>query len=439
MTTQNTHSKQPASDNTNTLAKRVAGHIKAAEGILSNVSWMLASEVVARGSRLVTIIALAALLSTTEYGYAMLALVCHELMRIFTRIGSGSKLIQCDSQDLPRFAGNAYTLNWLIAVSLAAIQYFAAPLIAELYNAPELISLLRIMAISYLIYPLVAIRVYLLQRNNQMKYYSLCSGLSISVDNLGTALFVCLGFGIESVAYAKVLAALVWVCAFAKAKTERYTPQCSISTMLVLISFSCRVLGSELLKALRTQADLLIAGKLLAPELFGLYSFAKSAGIGLAQSLGNAFLAGVYPRLANYHRNGEMQSGSKLVINIALAVGAIFILQSLASLVYVPLLFNEQWHDASAMVAVLCLSAIPALLLDTNALIARIEYKLNTEVALQLTAVIWLVAGIIIVKPDTPWSFAITTTALSSGWLLIAAGHFFRQRLTPFFFWSTAS
>lgn len=403
------------------LHAATAALLTRAEGVLRNLSWMLVSEVMARASRLVTIITLAAVLDMAEYGIAMLALVCHELMRIFTRIGSGAKLIQCQQQDLERFAGNAYTLNWIICLSIAAAQYAVAPLIAQWYNAPELISLLRIMALSYLIYPLVAIRVFLLQRNNQMKYYSLCSGLSITVDNLGTALLVLLGFGIESVAYAKVLAALVWVMAFAFAETDRYAPRFSPAVMQVLMSFSVRVLGSEVLRSLRNQADLLIAGRILTPELLGIYSFAKSAGIGLAQSLGNAFLAGIYPRLSDYHRRGEIVSGSQLVLVIAACVGLVFIAQSIAAFIYVPLLFDAQWHAAAGLVAVLCLSAIPALLVDTSALIHRVQYQLNTECLMQFIAVAILVAGLLLLSPDSPKAFAMSTTALSMLWLLPCA------------------
>ena len=398
---------------------RLLDYLKRAEGVVSNVSWMMVSEVMARASRLITIITLASVLSAADYGYAMLALVCHELMRIFTRIGSGARLIQCDTQDLPRLAGNAYTLNWLICLTIAGLQFFLAPLIAAFYDSPALITLLRIMAISYLIYPIVAIKVHLLQRNNQMKFYSLASGLSVTVDNLSTALLVWFGCGIEAVAYAKILAALTWVSCFAFAKTLSVIPQCSLVTMLSLTSFSCRVLASELLRSLRTQADLLIAGRFLSPELFGLYSFAKSAGVGLAQSLGNAFLAGVYPRLANYHRNGQMAVGSKLILSIAAVVAIVFVMQSLAAPFYVPILFDAQWHAAAGLVAILCLSAVPALLLDTSALIARVEYKLNTEMLMQFIALTFLVVGLLVCQPESPQQFALASCLLSSSWLLV--------------------
>ncbi|MCX5691088.1 MAG: polysaccharide transporter, partial [Planctomycetota bacterium] len=63
--------------------------------LLKNIGWMLASEGVSRASRLITIIALAAFLTISEYGIAMLALACHELFRVFMRAGAGPNTGPC--------------------------------------------------------------------------------------------------------------------------------------------------------------------------------------------------------------------------------------------------------------------------------------------------------------------------------------------------------
>jgi O-antigen/teichoic acid export membrane protein len=390
-----------------------------ASPLLGNTSWMLFAEGAARGSRLITIIALASYLSASDYGIAMLALVCYELLRVVTRLGAGAAIIQCTDEQLSSTAGNAHLLNWSIGLTIAVLQYFCAPVLADFYQKPLLEPLLQIMAFSYVIYPIVMVRACLVQRSNNMKYFALCSALAVMTDNLSTALLVYSGFGVYAVAWAKIIAALVWLGMFLAAKVPTIKPSYCGKTMVRLLVFSIKVLVSDFLKTGRSQIDVLLAGKLLSPELFGLYSFAKSAGVGLGQSLSNAYLCCIYPRMASLQRNQKLASEFRQMFLIALGISSIFIAQSLMAPIYIPLLFHNDWPNPSILVAVLCLSAIPCLLVDICALKLRVQYQANKEIALQATSMLSLVLILVIFSPTTPLSFAACTVAVSFSWLLL--------------------
>lgn len=418
------------------IHKSLLHRLQHSDNLLRNTRWMLVSEGLARASRLITVIVLAACLSSTDYGIVMLAIVFHELLRVLTRTGSGAKIIQCSDGELSAYAGNAITLNWLISLSLGALQYTLAPAIASFYDSPSIEPLLQLMALTYVIYPLVTVRVYLLQRSNNMKYYGLCSALAVMTDNFSTALLAALDFGVYCVAIAKILAALVWVGAFFLPKISCVKASFSIAIMKQLLSFSCKVLSSELLKTLRTQLDVLLAAKLLAPEAFGLYSFAKSAGVGLGQSLSNAYLACIYPRLAQQHREQALHGRLPQVFMIALAISGIFVLQSLLAPVYIPLIFGSDRIEAASLVMLLCLTAIPALMVDISALILRVKNKMMQEVKLQALAVLSLFIVLMITTPNSPQMFALVLVFSSAGWILLLP-FFLLAPTNPLLFWRT--
>lgn len=386
--------------------------------LIGNTSWMLLAEGLARGSRLITIIALASYLSASDYGIAILALVCYELLRVGTRLGAGAAIIQCTDVQLSSTAGNAHLLNWSICLTIAVLQYFCAPVLADFYQKPLLEPLLQIMAFSYVIYPIVMVRACLVQRSNNMKYFALCSAFAVMTDNLSTALLVYSGFGVYAVAWAKIIAALVWLGMFLAVKVPTIKPSYCGKTMVRLLVFSSKVLASDFLKTGRSQIDVLLAGKLLSPELFGLYSFAKSAGVGLGQSLSNAYLSCIYPRMASLQRDQKLASEFRQMFLIALGISSIFIVQSLMAPIYIPLLFHNDWPNPSILVTVLCLSAIPCLLIDICALKLRVQYQANKEIALQAASVISLLLSLAIFSPTTPLSFAACTVAVSFSWLL---------------------
>ncbi len=382
-------------------------------GILQNTGWMMISEASARASRLLTIIVLASMLSASDYGIAMLALVCHELVRLLTRVGAGARIVQCNDEECGVFAANCYTLNWIVSIAIAASQYCLAPVLADYYAAPQLTPLLQYMAISYLIYPLVAIKVALLQRNNHFKHIGLVSALAISSDNLATALLALSGLGLMSVAYAKVIAAIVWYLGFYNANVTAYKPRFDRKQIVTLLKFSLPVLLSDGLKTLRGQIDVLIAARLLAPELFGLYSFAKSAGIGFAISLNHAFATAIYPRLCVYYREDNLSKGLKLVTCVGVAICFLFLTQAALAPIYVPMLFNNDFANAGSLVATLCLCAIPLLLIDIVAMGLRVQFQLGAEMFNQMVLVVGLLLALVMIKPISAEQFAQVTVITS--------------------------
>lgn len=370
--------------------------------LIKNVQWMLLSEGVARASRLLTIIVLAAELSPADYGTAMLAVVCHELLRVVTRLGAGSKLIQCEESHLMTTAANVVSLNWLVSSFLGVAQFFSAAWIASYFNKPELGLLLQLMAVCYFIYPMVAVKVYLLQRSKKMKQFALCSAMAITVDNLATASFAILGHGVNSVAYAKILSAVVWFLGFSISSSSSVAPKFSLPIIIDLFKFSINVFCSELLKTLRGQVDLLIAAKIFDSEMLGVYSFAKSAGVGLGQSLGSAYLACIYPQLALLHRSSNLSLGVSKIFYLTGAIALIFIAQSLLAHSYVPVLFDKQWQGVATLVSVLCLTAIPMIFVDVNALIFRVQDHLLDELVLQGLCVVTFTVSILVAIPEAP-------------------------------------
>jgi len=380
---------------------------------------MLIAEGAARLSRLITIITLASYLSASDYGVAMLAIVCYELLRVVTGLGSGAAIIQCSEEQLSSTAGNVYFLNGSICLAIAVIQYLFAPLLANFYQKPLLEPLLQIMAVSYVIYPIVTVRACWVQRSNSMKYFALCSAMAVMTDNFSTALLVTLGFGIYAVAWATVLAALVWLALFLIAKVPPIKIRYCGKTILGLLVFSSKVLASDFLKNGRSHIDVLLAGKLLAPEIFGLYNFAKSAGVGLGQSLSNTYLSCIYPRKASGQRDQKLAPEFRQMFIIGLGISSIFIAQSLMGPIYIPLLFHNDWPNPPTLVTILCLSAIPCLLVDICGLKLRVQYQTNKDIIVQAAAVISLMVSLYVFSPATPLGFATCTVAVSFSWLLL--------------------
>lgn len=394
--------------------------------LLKNTAWMLGTEGASRASRLFTLIALATYLSSSEYGIVALALASHEVFRVLVRVGAGAKVIQCSDAELPGYAINGALLQWLIYFFILALQFACAPLIAAFYQQPLLTPLLQTMAASYLLYPIVSLRVFMLQRSNNMRFFSLGNAGSTLAENIFTIMFLFAQQGIMAIAYAKIFSAFIWVLVFLQA--PRYAETCNfhLPTLLKLVSFSSKLLGTELLRITRSQMDIFIAGRLLPTEIFGIYSFIKSAGLGLGLSLSSAYLSVLYPYICNQKRLSNGVFDESKIFKITASVASIFLLQALAAPFYIDWFFPSQWHSYASIAALLCLSAIPGLFVETECCLLRANNQPGTESLLMAACVLINATVIYFGAPSSAAEMTTCLVAASAIWPFV----FFLRRKT---------
>lgn len=385
---------------------------------LSNISWMLGAELLAKVSRVVTVIAMAAYLPVVSYGVAMLALALYEIIRVFSRAGAGAKVIQCNDEDLERYSQNASALQWIVCLALAALQIACAKVIAAFYQLPDLELLLTLLALTYLGFPIVSIKVFQVQRSNNLKYFAVANAVVLSVDNLMIVAGLLAGLGVYAVVLAKFAAVFTWVVFFTFARYPTIRPQIHWPTFKYLSAYSLRIFMSDLSRIARTQIDVIIAGKLLTPELLGLYSFAKNSGVGLAQSLINAYSQALYPHLCKQLKVSSQWQVARSALSTSALTATLFIIQAALAPWYVTVLFDQQWHDAGALVAILCLPSCFAILVDTRGFFFRASGNTHSEFWLLLSTVLCSAAVILVTQPQSAIELAYTTLFASVLWLV---------------------
>jgi O-antigen/teichoic acid export membrane protein len=386
--------------------------------LFKNAAWLISGEVLAKLSRIITIVVLAGALTPMSYGTAMLALAVHDVLRLLLRSGAGAQIIQCAPEDLVAYAKNGATIQWLICLSLALLQYLLADPIARFYDNPQLADLLKMMAACYVFYPWVSVRVFLLQRENRMGWYSLRNGACIVAENLSIAIFALMGADIMAVALGKLVFSLLWLLLFSFSPVKGYGLGFDAATFGKLARTSGQLFSSEFLRALRMHADTFIAGKLMAPELFGIYTFAKSAGIGLSQSICNAFNGALFPFMCRLQRQGTLFEQQTLIYRITVAIGCVFVLQALLAPIYIPLIFDQKWHATIPVVSMLCLIALPTLIVDTYCSFQRANGAYLTETLTRLSCLFISLSMLVLFAPEQPMEFAMVLLLSGFTWCL---------------------
>lgn len=397
----------------------IVSKMKQSSTLLKNASWLLSVEILAKLSRIACIVALAAVLQPTDYGTMMLAVACHEVLRLLLRSGTGMQIIQCAENELSQIAGNAVIIQWLFCGALTLLQILIAFPIGAFYDNPDVTYLLCSMALSYLFFPLVATKVFLLQRANLMKIFSLRNGACILAENIVVACSAYAGAGVYAIVYGKFAFAFAWVLLFWRVPVQVYKARYDKKVFHYLLKTSGILTSTELVRALRTQIDVFIAGRLLSPELFGLYSFAKSAGVGLSQSISSAYIQALYPHLCRSLRIGAGRFDLWTIYFFATLVGLMFVVQAALVPVYVPFLFDEKWQFSHNTIAILCLLALPVIWLDTYCAYLRALSDFKPELQVRIFCLLVSVLALLFVQPTRSETFASTLLLSSACWSLV--------------------
>jgi len=130
---------------------------------------------------------------------------------------------------------------------------------------------------------LVNIKVFLIQRQGNMKYYSIRNAMCSVAESFNIVIFALLDSGIMSIVYGNWVFTLLWLGLFYSAPVQNFGVGFQRNVFLKLTKTSGQLFSTELVRSLRMQSNMRIGVRLLRPELFGFYSFANSAGVGLSQ------------------------------------------------------------------------------------------------------------------------------------------------------------
>jgi PST family polysaccharide transporter len=335
---------------------------KLSNKFIQNISWLGGAELVSRVFRLGTTVVIARVLTPQDYGLAAVVLMTNEFANVFTlRAGIGGKLVQAKEEDLAVLCNTAYWLNWILCGSLFVIQCLAAYPIAWFYKDNQLILPICYAALVYLILPIFAINIALIDRENRFHITALCNTLQSLIGNLLCVIFALMGMGMWSMILPMTITMIIWVIVTHRNQSWRPKASFTLKRWQEIVNFGKNVLGYELLDKLRANLDYLLVGRFLGVEALGLYYFAFNAGLGISLNVINVVTWPLYPYLCAA-RDDFQQFKSKYFSSlktIALAITPLVIIQSSLAPLYVPIIYSEKWIPAIPILIIICLSALP--------------------------------------------------------------------------------
>ncbi len=330
--------------------------------LVKNIGWLTASQIFRRVIRIAIVVVLGRSFSTEEYGLMAIIFAITDFANVFIQKGGiAPKLIQAKEEEIEQLADTAYWTNWILCVSIAAVQCLLAFPIAQFYDNEKLILPIILMAAIYLFNPFYAVQDALLRRENKLKIGAIATAISSFVSQSLIVTLALMGMGIWSIVFALLIAQICWLVVYRRSHSWRPSGKFTLKDWQAIFNFSKYPLGIEMLNYLRSNIDYLLIGRFFSVDQLGLYFFAFNAGLGLSLTAINMVSNSVFPYLCEA-RDSITSLKKSYMRSIKICAAIIFplvILQSSLAPIYVPIVFSSKWTPAIPVLIIICLSALP--------------------------------------------------------------------------------
>lgn len=294
------------------------------------------------------------LLAPEDYGLFAMAGVMLVLLNTMNGHGLASALIreaEVTEERLRQTLGMLVLLNGALAV----VQFLAAPLVAAYFKQPQVADLLRVQSLIYLTTPFCALPHAILSRRMDFRrpaQVRLAAAVVGAVTALGMA---SAGFGVWTLVAAPIAMYVTEAIGMMTAARAPWRPSFRFTGAGHIAGFGGMMTVTQLFWFIQSQADVMIAGRLLDPYLLGVYT----TGLFLAQLLAAKFVPPINEvAFAAYSRQqrdgpGPVLATIRLVLLIALPAYA-----GMAAVAptLVTVLLGEKWHEISPILPILALA-----------------------------------------------------------------------------------
>jgi O-antigen/teichoic acid export membrane protein len=291
------------------------------------------------------------ILSPSDYGlYAMTAVVLN-FLSLVNGSGLANALIQ-KRDATPDMLRQLFGMLILLNGALAAIQFAAAPFIADYYGQPVVGDMLRLQTLIYLANPFLALAYAVLSRRMDFRRQAQVNLVSALAGAAAALAGAAAGLGVWALVYSPLVLFGLRALAMTVAAGTFVRPSFDFRGTWSLARFGGLVVAAQFFWCVQAQADVIFAGRAFDPHGLGLYTTA----LFLTQMFVTKFVPPINEvAFAAYARIQDDRSaagfGFLKSVRIIMLAGIPFSLGLAASAdALVPVLLGEKWQAAAPVV-----------------------------------------------------------------------------------------
>ncbi len=354
---------------------------KTTSGILWNFSQQLAT----RGVGILVTLLLARFLVPEDFGLVAMMAVFLALGSSLMDSGFREALIRLGNITQEDYA-TAFYANIVLGLVSYGVLFAAAPAIAEFYEEPRLVDLIRVASLSVIIMSFQVVQVASLSRKLNFKAQLKASLPASVISGLIAVGLAYVGWGVWALVSQTLLNALVQTVLLWKMEGWRPTRQFSWPSLKGMYNFGYKLFLSGVLDTVFQNLYVIVIAKVFSAPVAGLYFFANKIKELIVQQLVRSIQAVTYPALASVQNDDARlkQGYKKIVVLMTMMLFPGFLFTAALAGPIFDILLPEKWAPAVPYFQLLCIASIMLPLHSINLNILKVKGRSDLFLYLEI-------------------------------------------------------
>jgi len=330
--------------------------MSAKQKVLRGLSWSLISRIGVQGFQFLFGVALARVLSPTEFGVFGMLIAFTGFAQVLAEGGLNAALIyKQDASEVDQ--STAFWLQVFAGLLLSVAFFFAAPFIADFYETPILTPLTQLVAWVFLIQSFGQTHFANFSKQFRFKALAIVNVAGMVVSGAVAIVLALKGYGVWALAWQAVTGPAVNVVLYWM--QSRWRPRLVFSWQAAgeLWRYSIYLLGHMSLNYWLRNGDKLVIGKVLGASQLGLYSRAYTLMLLPLNNLGAVIGQVMFPALSEMQNDVPRFARTYLRSTQMISLVAFPVMFGLAVLSgpFILFVYGEKWAEAIPILQILSL------------------------------------------------------------------------------------
>lgn len=312
----------------------------------SGIRWSTLAKGVTGVGAIIQLYILVRFIDTTDFGLMAMVNVFLFFMFHFLDFGVNSAIVHKEKIDLKQLS-SLYWLTVIIGFVLALFFFLISPLIAWFYKEPRLIELIQLLSSVFIINALGNHFKTLMLKHLKFNQLALVE-IACFLIGFSTSVFLAInGYGVYSLVFGMLAKSLTEALfsLFFGLKIYRPSFVFEFSEIRFFLNFGLYQMGERILNFFNQQADVLLIGKILGPDILGAYDVIKRFLL-RPSALINPIITGVtFPIMAQVQKEDKQLGAIYLKqLNYICSLNfPIYLLLFFNSALIIELMFGTDW------------------------------------------------------------------------------------------------
>jgi O-antigen/teichoic acid export membrane protein len=327
--------------------------------LLHGVAWNFTEKILVKAVSFVISIILARLLAPSDYGLTGMLAVFLSVSSVFIEGGLAKALIQRqDCQDIDY--STAFVTNVSMSLVIYVVLFFAAPLIADFYDEPLLVSLTRAMALTIVLGSFNIVQRAKLMANVDFKSLAQINVLSIIVTGAIGITMAYLGYGVWALVGQAIGSTLFLIFIFPFYSKWKPSLRFSKESFSRLFGFGSKLMITGVYSVIFNNIATICIGKAYKSQQLGYYTRASQFPDLISFTVNDVLGTVTFPVLSELQNDKDRLVAvyRKSLLATALVIFPVMVLCALLAYPLVLILFTEKWVPCVVLMQWLCLARI---------------------------------------------------------------------------------